>query len=171
MKAYLALGSNLGDSQSLLNQAIAKLDADDAIRVTAVSSYYLSKPQGEATQNDYVNQVIAIDTVLSPQQLLERCLAVEKHFGRTREVRWAARTLDIDIVSYEQCKVQSEVLTIPHPRAHTRDFVLLPLQEIAGAHYLLLNQPVSTWLENISEKYVYKRLPAVQSHDLADMAH
>ncbi len=130
--AYLGLGSNLGDRESLLRSALERLAADDLV-ITAVSSVYETAPVGWIDQPDFLNLAAAIATALSPRALLERCLAVEAALGRVRAERWGPRTIDIDVLWYEGVVLQEPALTLPHPRLTERAFALLPLAEVAPA--------------------------------------
>ena len=129
--AYLALGSNLGDRAALLRGALISLERGGAVRVVAESSVYETAPVGGPEQPDYLNMVVAVETSLNPEALLERCLAAEAEQGRVRRERWGARTLDIDLLIYGGASMQTERLTLPHPRMTERAFVLVPLAEIA----------------------------------------
>ncbi len=126
-RAYVALGSNLGDRRAALRHAIAQLPG-----VFAVSGVYETEPVGgEDAQGPYLNMVVGLDVALDPYTLLQRCLAIETEFGRVRTVRNAARTLDVDLLLFESMNIRSEHLTIPHPRMWSRRFVLVPLSDIA----------------------------------------
>jgi 2-amino-4-hydroxy-6-hydroxymethyldihydropteridine diphosphokinase len=133
--AYLGLGSNLGDRAALLAAAVEALDSPThALRVSARSSVHETSPVGGPTgQPDFLNQVIAVETTLTPEELLARCLEVEASLGRAREreERWGPRAIDIDVLLYGDAVVRSETLTLPHPRLHERAFALAPLCEIA----------------------------------------
>ena len=129
--AYIALGSNLGERAALLRGALAALQRDGDVRVVAESAVYETSPVGGPAQPDYLNMVVAVETSLGPEALLERCLAVEAEHGRVRRERWGARTLDLDLLSYGAVTLQTERLTLPHPRLAERAFVLVPLAEVA----------------------------------------
>ena len=129
--AYLGLGSNLGDREAMLRAAIAALDATPGVRVTAVSSLYETPPWGPVPQGPYLNACVALDTTLSPRELLRLCLAIERDHGRERAVRWGPRTLDIDLLLYGDETIDEEGLMVPHPRMTERAFVLVPMAEIA----------------------------------------
>ena len=129
--AHIALGSNLGDRAALLRGALAALERAGDVRVVAESAVYETAPVGGPPQPDYLNMVVAVETSLGPEALLERCLAVEAAHGRVRRERWGARTLDLDLLSHGAMTLQTERLTLPHPRLAERAFVLVPLAEIA----------------------------------------
>lgn len=126
-RAVLALGSNLGEREGTLQSAVAELVDRAEVRLHNVSPVVTTKPVGgPAGQPDFLNMVIAVDTTLSPMELLAHCQSVELAHHRTREVRWGARTLDVDIIVYGEEVSDDPVLTLPHPRAAGRAFVLYP---------------------------------------------
>lgn len=127
--AYLALGSNLGDRLEHLRVATRRLDATDGIDVLRSSRVYETEPVGPP-QPAYLNAVLAVDTTLAPRELLEACRGVEDAAGRVRAERWGPRTLDVDILVYDELTVAEPDLVIPHPRMHERGFVLVPLGEL-----------------------------------------
>lgn len=130
--AVLALGANLGEREATLASAVRALGALDGLRVVAVSDLFASPPVGGPRQPDYLNAVVVGDTTLAPAQLLAATRGIEADHGRERSVRWGARTLDIDLIAYGDKGSGDEVLqdgpelTLPHPRAHERAFVLAP---------------------------------------------
>src|SRR5262245_63002363 len=132
-EALLALGGNRGDARETLARAIAALTEAGDIRLRGRSSDYMTPPWGVEDQPPFVNVCIAIDTGLTPQALLARAQAIERAFGRDRagEQRWGPRTLDIDILTYDDLVLNEPELTLPHPRLFERAFVLVPLAEIA----------------------------------------
>jgi 2-amino-4-hydroxy-6-hydroxymethyldihydropteridine diphosphokinase len=133
-RAFLAFGSNLGDSRALVARAIAMLTETPDIRLLARSSDYRTAPWGKTDQPAFINACIAVQTTLSPHALLGRAHAVERALGRDRakETRWGPRTADIDLIAYEGVTLAAPDLTLPHPRLFERAFVLKPLAEIAG---------------------------------------
>lgn len=126
----IALGSNLGDSRSILVSAINRLQMHPQIEILAVSSWYLTKPIGPP-QPDYLNGCVTIQTSLTPLELLRVLQAIEAEFGRVRQERWGARTLDLDLLLYETQIIDTPTLQLSHPRMVERAFVLVPLAEIA----------------------------------------
>ena len=124
--AVLALGSNLGDSQQILDDAVQAIRAHHQIRVTAVSPLANTAPVGGPEQPDFLNQVIILDTTLAPYALLEFGHELEQAAARVRDIRWGPRTLDVDIITYDDVISEHPILTLPHPRAHERAFVLTP---------------------------------------------
>ena len=128
--AYLGLGSNLGDRLATLQRAVDLLGAQAGVRVVASSRVWETDPVGGPPQPDYLNAVVRIETDLDPPALLAACQAVEVALGRVREVRWGARTLDIDVLLIGEVQLDDPALTVPHPRMLERSFVLLPLLEL-----------------------------------------
>ncbi len=128
---FVALGANLDDPVLQIERALVELADQDQCRLLAHSSLYASAPAGFAEQPDYVNAVAMLETDLPPRALLGRLLEIERRHGRQRSFRDAPRTLDLDILLYDQRTVNEPGLHIPHPRMHERAFVLLPLAEIA----------------------------------------
>jgi 2-amino-4-hydroxy-6-hydroxymethyldihydropteridine diphosphokinase len=129
--AYIGLGSNLEDPQNQLRRAFADIATLPETRVAARSSLYRSAPIGLLDQPDFVNAVAKVATTLTPQALLQALLHIEHRHGRERTVRNAPRTLDLDVLLYDDMQLHEHGLTIPHPQMHLRAFVLQPLLEIA----------------------------------------
>jgi 2-amino-4-hydroxy-6-hydroxymethyldihydropteridine diphosphokinase len=132
-EALLALGGNVGNSRAILDRAVALLCDGEKVRLKARSSDYLTPPWGFKYQPPFINLCIAVDTTLSPRELLERAQAVELQLGRDRahEKRNGPRTADIDIIAYDDLALNERNLTLPHPHLFERAFVLVPLAEIA----------------------------------------
>ncbi|MDN5756129.1 MAG: 2-amino-4-hydroxy-6-hydroxymethyldihydropteridine diphosphokinase [Arthrobacter sp.] len=127
VRAVLALGSNLGERSSTLTDAVAELVADPAVRLCRVSPLVQTRPVGgPGGQPDFLNLVVEVETTLAPLDLLAWCQSVEQDHHRTREVRWGPRTLDVDVIIYADVVSDDEILTLPHPRAAERAFVLQP---------------------------------------------
>ncbi|ARV57886.1 2-amino-4-hydroxy-6-hydroxymethyldihydropteridine diphosphokinase [Nostocales cyanobacterium HT-58-2] len=126
----IALGSNLGDSRAILEAAIETLAKTPGIALEAKSSWYKTKAVGPP-QPDYVNGSVILRVEMGPQLLLETLLEIEKKFGRVRQERWGPRTLDLDLLLYNDLILNTPKLQIPHPRMRERAFVLVPLAEIA----------------------------------------
>ena len=155
--AYIGLGSNLGDRLSNLQGAIDRLNRAEGIAVTAVSHVYETAPIGGPEQPDYLNAAIAIETDRDAGEVMEICLTVEKTMDRTRTVRWGPREIDIDILLYGTLCIESERLTIPHPRMHERAFVLIPLADIDGhIEHPVLKKTVSIMLEDADRTGIRK---------------
>ena len=134
VKAYLGLGSNMGDRAHQLQQAIQIIDRFQHIDVTSVSPIYETEPVGYTDQPQFLNLCIEIETTLKPQELLKRCLETEQALHRVRKIRWGPRTLDVDILLYGNEIIEEDNLIIPHPRMAERAFVLIPLNDIASKH-------------------------------------
>ncbi len=129
--AYIGLGSNLDDPVAQIRQAIAALENLPHSELEQVSSLYRSAPMGPQGQPDYINAVAKLKTTLQPLELLSILQAIENDQGRVRTIRWGARTLDLDVLLFDDLEMQSERLTIPHPGLAEREFVVIPLAEIA----------------------------------------
>ena len=129
--AYVALGSNLGDREENLRNALKHLEAN-AVHVVKVSTFIETEPYGVTDQPGFVNAVCQVETKLEPLELLRLLLNIELEMGRVRLRRWGERNIDLDLLLYEDACVVSEELTLPHPDMQNRDCVLLPLAEIAG---------------------------------------
>ena len=138
----IALGSNLGDSLSNLENACKTLAQTPGITLTSCSSWYLTVPVGP-TQPDYVNACACLEVELPPKALLVRLLEIEQQFGRVRRERWGPRTLDLDLLLFGNSIVETADLIIPHPRFRERAFVLVPLNEIAP-----------DWIDPVSSKTI-----------------
>ena len=128
MKIVISLGSNLGDRAENLNGAISKLK--EFISNAKISNFYETDPVGGPEQPNYLNAVIVGNTQLDPHEILKKCLEIEKIYGRTREIHWGPRTLDLDLISVGDFVIKSESLVLPHPLAHQRRFVLEPWFEV-----------------------------------------
>ncbi|CEA02723.1 Bifunctional folate synthesis protein [Jeotgalicoccus saudimassiliensis] len=129
--AYLGLGSNIGDREESLNNAIAELSEVPGIQVTKISSRYETKPYGNTNQPDFINMAVEVDTNLTPLDLLETVLGIEHELGRVRTEIWGPRSIDIDVLLYEDLELKLTDLKVPHPEMHLRSFVIDPLYEIA----------------------------------------
>jgi len=156
----IGLGSNVGDREKNIITAIQKLGNHQEICIEKISSLYETKPVGITAQPDFLNGAISITTTLAPRKLLEVCLNVECQMGRIRDQRWGPRNIDIDILVYDEHVIVDEVLCIPHPRLYERRFVLIPLQEIAGAIPIYQGQTAGELLNKIvedSDVVLYKK--------------
>ena len=125
-RTVLSLGSNLGDRLDNLQEGIDALFDAPGLDFVAISPIYETEPVGGPKQDDFLNVIILADSSVEPRSLLERVLNIEESMDRTRDVRWGPRTLDIDIVTVEDVTSDAPELTLPHPRAHERAFVLVP---------------------------------------------
>ena len=129
-KVYIAAGSNLGDKEETLKEAIYIIDKRKDCVVTKVSNFYTTGPVGYEDQGQFVNCVFEINTLQTPSELMDTLLEVEKDFKRERIIRWGPRTLDLDIIFYNDIISYDEHILIPHPRAHERQFVMKPMCDI-----------------------------------------
>ena len=144
MKAVIALGSNIGDTKANLDLALSLLR--EATEVKKVSSYYSTKPVGFTEQPDFLNAVCIIETELPAISLLAMLHGIEKAMGRERIIKWGPRTIDLDIIQYGDLISNAEELTLPHPKAHERRFVLEPWCEIEPDAILLTHGKISDLL-------------------------
>jgi 2-amino-4-hydroxy-6-hydroxymethyldihydropteridine diphosphokinase len=150
-KCAIALGSNLGDSQQILNQAVEILSQTSGIELISHSSWYETVPVGPPQPN-YFNGCAVLETELIPEDLLHILLKIEQQFGRIRKERWGPRILDLDILLYEDLNLEMPTLTVPHPRMKERAFVLVPLAEIAA-----------DWIEPTSRQTIFQLCQMVDS--------
>ena len=146
--AVLGLGANLGDALGALQGAVDALAHTPDIAVTRSSSVFATEPVGGPDQPTYLNAVVLIQTTLTAMQLLERVNAIEADWHRTREVRWGPRTLDIDIIDFDNVVSSDERLTLPHPRAAERGFVIVPWLD-ADSEAELLGVPVRGLVQQV----------------------
>jgi 2-amino-4-hydroxy-6-hydroxymethyldihydropteridine diphosphokinase len=130
-KAYIALGTNIEPREFYISEALDLLEAHESIAIQRRSSIYETAPVGYVDQADFLNMVVEINTLLKPEELLETVLQTEDKLGREREIPNGPRTIDLDILLYNQENKTEDHLIIPHPRMHERAFVLVPLAEIA----------------------------------------
>lgn len=130
-RAYLSCGSNMGDRKKHLEEALSALRADDKCRVLRVSDWMETKPYGGVEQDDFLNGAIELETLYTPEMLLEKLHEIEYLHGRERKIHWGPRTLDLDILLYENLVLYTKELIIPHIDMHNRCFVLEPLMQIA----------------------------------------
>lgn len=149
-KAYLSCGSNMGDKAGYLDKGIEALRADLKCRVLKVSDWMATTPYGGVAQEDYLNGALEIETLYTPEELLQKIHEIEQENGRERIVRWGARTLDLDILLYEGCVLFTDELKIPHVDMANRDFVLAPLAQIAPyEQHPVLNKSIGVLYEEV----------------------
>lgn len=129
--AYIALGANMGQEETFLNDAVAALGKVKGCRVEKVAGYLRTKPYGGVEQDDFLNSALELKTLLTPEELLEELHRIEADAGRVRTIHWGPRTLDLDIIFYDDLILDTPDLHIPHIDMHRRDFVLIPMNEIA----------------------------------------
>ncbi len=149
-RAYIALGSNMGDRKAYLDNAVSSIDELDGCVVIKVADYIETEPYGDVEQNNFLNSVLELMTLLPPNELLKSLNNIENDAGRVRDVRWGPRTLDLDIIFYDDLIVDSPSLTIPHMDMHNRDFVLSPMVQIAPyMRHPVLGKTVKNLWENL----------------------
>ncbi len=148
MRVYIGLGSNLAEPIKQINLAIDALNALPDSAVIKQSSLYSSPPMGPQDQPDYVNAVVLIDTELSPHRLLDGLQSIEQQQGRIRKRHWGERTIDLDILIYDDVVIDDERLHVPHPGIADRSFVLYPLAEIAPSIDIPILGNIRQLLEN-----------------------
>ena len=146
---YVALGSNLDQPQLQLQQAVAAMEDIENTSIVACSRLYRSDPVGPSGQPDYCNAVVAINTSLEPEVLLDALQAIENAHGRTRSLRWGPRTLDLDIILFGNRNMASPRLTVPHYQMQVRNFVLCPLLDVAPGLVLPNGQPLTALVEKL----------------------
>ena len=148
LMAYIGLGSNMGQREKNLRDAVSALGALPESRLGLVSSIYETEPWGIKNQADFYNQVVEIQTKLNPQALFEKCQQIEKKLGRLSKEKWGPRVIDIDILLYSDLRLDEKGLMIPHPKLTERRFVLVPLTEIASSQVVPgINKTVAKALE------------------------
>lgn len=129
-QSYLSLGSNMGDRFEMLRQAVSQLGDHPNINITRISSLYETDPVGYTDQEPFLNMVVQLETELEALALLNVCQEIEQNLHRKRLIRWGPRTIDLDILLYNQGNFETERLTVPHPRMHERAFVIIPMLEV-----------------------------------------
>ena len=156
--AAIGLGANLGDAAATLREAIAELARLPRTELLRASRLYRTPAWGVTEQPDFINAVALVETTLSPRDLLDALLAIERSFGRTRldGERWGPRTLDLDLLLYDDAVIDRPHLQVPHPRLHLRAFVLVPLAEIAPELRLPGRGSVAAWLPAVTTQRIAK---------------
>lgn len=151
--AYIAFGSNMGDKKKYLDNAIQGLRDMKEIVVEKVSGYLVTEPYGDVEQDEFLNGALRVRTLLSPEELLDRLHVLEQAADRKRIIHWGPRTLDLDILFYDQEIIDMPDLHIPHIDLHNRDFVLVPMNQIAPyLRHPVLNQTISQLLDSLLNK-------------------
>lgn len=149
--AYIAFGSNMGDKRQFIDNGIRGLSQTKGCRIEAVSDYLITEPYGVIDQDEFLNGALKMRTLLTPEELLERLHQLEQEANRERIIHWGPRTLDLDILFYDQEIIDSPTLHIPHTDLQNRTFVLIPMNQIAPyLRHPVLNQTISQLLDSLS---------------------
>lgn len=149
IRCYIGLGSNQGDSRTIIGAALAQLGAAEGIEVAGVAPLYRTAPQGYLEQDDFINTVAEINTTLSPLALLAELQRIENQLGRVRTVRWGPRTVDLDLLLYGDETINLPDLQVPHPRMCQRAFVMAPLADM-NPELRLAGEPVSVTAKRLA---------------------
>lgn len=166
---YLSIGTNIGDRKRNLQEAVRLLTETEGIEVIKVSSIYETAPVGYVDQAAFLNIAVYVKTTKSADEMLATCQSIEQELGRVRLIRWGPRSIDLDILLYNQENIESKHLTVPHARMYERAFVLVPLMEIVSTHSLQLQKAsevfatfdlqkegIKLWMESVSvEEFVH----------------
>ena len=155
VRCYIGIGSNLGESRHHVREAIKALCNTAEIQDVECSQWYRSKAVGPGDQPDYINGVAALITTLSAERLLDRLQQIEKKQGRKRLIKWGARTLDLDLLLYGDHYIETERLTVPHPHMRERNFVIIPLADLAPDLILKDGKSVETLKQNIGSENIW----------------
>ena len=159
--AYIAIGSNMDSPAGNCNQAADLLNDHPAVSVSSRSSLYETEPFGKNDQDWFVNSVVEVTTHLSPELLFKACLAIETQMGRVRDEKWGPRIIDLDILFYDDYVFKERNLEIPHPGIAERNFVLVPMNEIAPDFvHPKLKKTIETLLEEIANPQQVNRVPS-----------
>ncbi len=154
--AYIALGANLGDPAATVNAAFAAISGLPQTRLIATSALYRTAPVGITEQPEFINAAARVDTTLAPEALLDALLAIEQQFGRVRELRNGPRTLDLDVLLYDDQIIDTPRLTLPHPRLHLRAFVLYPLADVAPELTIPGRGTLAAWLPAVANQGIIR---------------
>ena len=163
--AYIALGSNVGNKLLHCQRAISEILKIDRHRLLAQSSFYKTQAIGYPDQDWFINGVIKVETELEPHKLLRFLKAIESSLGRKETFRWGPREIDLDLLLYDEEEIHSEVLVLPHPHLHERQFVLIPLAEIdPNLVHPVSKKTVQQLLNNLKEDQGVEKVPPRDSH-------
>jgi 2-amino-4-hydroxy-6-hydroxymethyldihydropteridine diphosphokinase len=154
-KVFIGIGSNIGDRLHHLQEAVNRLALLDETKVGAVSAIYMTEPVGESEQNRFYNGVVLLETSLPPEELRMECKTIEQELGRPDAYpRWSPRVIDLDILLYDDMRLLTKTLSIPHPELHCRKFVLIPLLDIANPLHPIIQQSMLQLLESCHDRSV-----------------
>jgi 2-amino-4-hydroxy-6-hydroxymethyldihydropteridine diphosphokinase len=157
--AYIAIGSNIGNPRGNCIEAIHEISKHDSIKIISKSSFYQTSPIGPIQQEWFINSAIKINTSLTPIKLLTNLLNIESTMGRVRQEKWGPRLIDLDLLFYDNQILNQEEITIPHPEISKRNFVLIPLCEIAeNLHHPILKKTIKTLLNESTDNAKVKKL-------------
>ncbi|NTU97783.1 MAG: 2-amino-4-hydroxy-6-hydroxymethyldihydropteridine diphosphokinase [Chlorobiaceae bacterium] len=158
-KAYIAVGSNIGNRLMHLQEAVEMLEKLTGTTVNAVSAVYMTEPVGDTDQERFFNGVVLLETVLEPEALRQSCKTIERDLGRPEAYRrWSPRVIDLDILLFDNLCIRSETLCIPHPEMHNRKFVLVPLLDISNPLHPSSGETASGLLRKCSDRSVLVKL-------------
>lgn len=158
-KAYIGIGSNIGDKTANCKKAIELLKENPQIKVTKISDFYETEPVGYKEQEWFVNCAVEIETDLNPQELILLCQTIESKLGRKRKIKYGPRIIDLDILLYNNDIIDTTELKIPHPEMHKRSFVLKPLSDIApDAVHPVLKKTIEKLLNNLTEESAINKI-------------
>lgn len=155
-KVVLSLGSNMGDSAAILQEAVEYLGETPDLMIVDVSPVYQTKPVGVLEQDDFLNLVVVAESTLEPLTILDRAAAIEENFGRTRELRHGPRTLDIDVIMVGK-RISEDDIELPHPRAHERAFVLVPWLDIDPNGEIAGHGPIAELIDDVDVSGILRR--------------
>lgn len=150
-RAYLGLGTNMGDREGYLIEACKIINSNPKINILNESKIYETKAWGYTEQDDFLNMCLEVQTILTPKQMLEVCADVELKLDRVRDIRWGPRTIDVDILFYANEIINEENLIVPHPKIKERAFVLIPLMEL-NKDLEIEGKKISYYLEQLSDE-------------------
>ena len=155
--AYIGFGSNIDDRLHYITQGLRLLLEADHVSLIQVSSFYETEPVGYEEQDWFLNSVVAVETDLPVHELLALLKEIERHVGRQHRMRWRPREVDLDLLIYDQCCINTPDLTVPHPEMHRRSFVLVPFAEIApDVLHPIFQQNIRTLLSNLNDEKTVK---------------
>lgn len=158
--AFIGIGSNLGDPLAQCKTAVARMKAHPRLILRAQSSFYKTQPFGKADQEWFINAVVQVETELSPAELLDSLLSIEREMGRERGEKWGPRIIDLDLLFYDALVLKEDRLEVPHPGIASRRFVLEPLAEIAGdLVHPVLKKPIRDLQKELKDDAQVIRLP------------